>query len=169
LLNQLYKNGALCFAISFKLVEYLSSICKDRTPVIHLPISVDVDFINLFKKNRSLNVAQQSIKIFYGGSFGFKDGFEYLIKGFELACESNNNIELILTGKVSKQMMDKVQLLIFSSKRHQQIKFLGCLSDTDYYDTMVNSDILCMTRTNSKYSNFGFPFKLGEYLVLCHG
>ena len=29
---------------------------------------------------------------------------------------------------------------------------------------MKECDILCMTRTNSRFANFGFPFKLSEYL-----
>jgi glycosyltransferase involved in cell wall biosynthesis len=163
LLNQLYKCGSLCFAISSNLVAFCNSICKNRIPVVHLPISVDVEFINTFKKNR--DKSNSKIRIFYGGSFGHKDGMDLLIKGFELACERNSMIELVLTGIISKEMEGIVDKLIYDSKWNNQIKYMGCLSVHDYFETMVNSDILCMTRVNTPYANAGFPFKLGEYLA----
>ena len=165
LLKQLYKNGSLCFGISTGLVEFCRKICIDKIPVIHLPISVDVEYVKKFKQTGKTISEPEKIQVFYGGSFGFKDGFEYLLKGFELACEQNENIQLILTGKVSKQMEDKVQTLINSSKYHKRIIFLGCLSTEEYFTTMANADILCMCRINNEYANFGFPFKLGEYLA----
>lgn len=164
MLNQLHKNGSLCFGISSGLCKILNIICVNKISVVHLPICIDVDYVSSFKKEKGV-VSEKKIKMFYGGSFGFKDGFEFLINGFELACERQENIELILTGKISKQMDGKVQSLIASSKFSQRIKFLGCLSSSEYYSTMVNSDILCMTRINSEYANLGFPFKLGEYLA----
>jgi len=160
---QLYKNGSLCIGISTQLVNYLENKCKGRVKVIFVPICIDVEKINSFKIKREENLGK--IKIFYGGSFGFKDGFEFLLKGFEQACENNSNLELTLTGKISKQMDGKVQSLITASKWKDRIRFLGCLSEIDFYSTMVNSDILCMTRVNSAYANYGFPFKLSEYLA----
>jgi glycosyltransferase involved in cell wall biosynthesis len=82
-----------------------------------------------------------------------------------MACERELNIELILTGKISKQMDGEVQSLISSSNWNERIKYLGFLSLTDYLNVMVNSDILCMCRIDNEFSNFGFPFKLGEYLA----
>lgn len=163
LINQLYKTGSLCFAISSDLVTFCQSICKNRIPVIHLPISVDVEFVNSFKKNKDR--INGRTKIFYGGSFGLKDGIPYLLKGFDLACENNSEMELVLTGKISKQMDGVVQKLISESKWHNRINYLGCLPVQKYFETMVNSDILCMTRVNTVYANAGFPFKLGEYMA----
>lgn len=164
LLNQLYKTGSLCFAISTNLVTFCKTICKNRIPVIHLPISVDVEFVNSFRM-KSIDGNNTKIKIFYGGSFGLKDGINFLLKGFELACEYNSEIELILTGKISKQIDGIIQMLISESKWVNRINYMGCLSISKYFETMVNSDILCMTRVNTIYANAGFPFKLGEYLA----
>ncbi len=162
LLRQLYKNGDLCFGISKNLVNFLKKICKDKVPVVHLPISVNIESIESFVKPSKDNC---SIKIFYGGSFGYKDGIDILIKGFELACDNHKNIELLLTGKISKEMKDELPLIIKNSKWSERIHFLGLLSINNYYDTMVNSDILCVPRVNSEYANAGFPFKLGEFLA----
>lgn len=162
LLNQIYKTGSLCFAISSELVDYCRAICKNRIPVVHLPISVDVEYVHSFKNNNKDNA---KIRIFYGGSFGLKDGVNLLLKGFEAACESNSEIELVLTGKISKQMDGIIQDLISESKWNTRINYMGCLSVSEYFETMVNSEILCMTRINTAFANAGFPFKLGEYLA----
>ena len=165
LLKQLYKNGSRCFAISTGLVDYCNKICNDKIPVIHLPISIDIDYITGFKSEIKPDTNQNRIQAFYGGSFGEKDGFVYLLRGFELACEQNGTIDLILTGEVSKATVSKVQLLIASSKYKDRIKYLGLLPTTEYFTAMANADILCMCRINSEYANYGFPFKLGEYLA----
>jgi glycosyltransferase involved in cell wall biosynthesis len=162
LLKQLYKNGSMCFAISTNLVDFCKTICNNKIPVIHLPISVNVEYV---KKINKINKEKDRIQVFHGGSFGFKDGFEYLLKGFELACERNDKIELILTGKVGRQMEGKVNSLIASSKWKEHIKFLGYLTINEYFTAMVNADILCICRINSEFANYGFPFKLGEYLA----
>jgi glycosyltransferase involved in cell wall biosynthesis len=165
LLKQLYKNGSMIVAISTSLVDFFKTICNNKIPVIHLPVSINVEYVNSFNNKDKTKADQKRIQVFYGGSFGTKDGFEYLIKGFELACEHNNAIDLILTGMVCKEMEVKVQSLITSSKWGENIKYLGCLSTTDYFTIMANADILCACRVNNKYANYGFPFKLGEYLA----
>lgn len=162
MLKQIPKLGNLCFAISHTLVEYCSQICRDIIPVVHLPISVNEEYVSSFKKEKNKD---DIIRVFYGGSFGFKDGIDLLIQGFSKAALKLNDIELILTGKVSKQMQDSLNALIQQSPVMDRIHYLGCLTIEQYYETMVNMDILCMTRVNSDYANAGFPFKLGEYLA----
>jgi hypothetical protein len=49
ILKQLYKTGTLCFAISISLCKYLEDICHNKIPIIHLPISVDVEQVGSFK------------------------------------------------------------------------------------------------------------------------
>lgn len=162
LLSQLNNKGSFCFAISKGLTDFLKLISAH---VIYLPISVNVEYVSNFKNWGKIVSDQTKVQVFYGGSFGFKDGFEYILKGFELACKSNDSIELILTGKEGKQMKGKVQSLIDSSKFKDRISFLGLLSTQEYFETMANADILCICRINSEYANYGFPFKLGEYLA----
>ena len=55
-----------------------------------------------------------------------------------------------------------MEILIKSSRN---IHYVGLVPDVEFYQFLVNADILLMTRINSKYANAGFPFKLGEYLA----
>jgi glycosyltransferase involved in cell wall biosynthesis len=154
--------GSKCFAISYKLVDFCNQLCKRKIPIVLLPISVNIEKIHLHKNT---NKKKEKIQVFYGGSFGSKDGIDYLLDGFEQVCKQLENIELLLTGKANyrdeKHFLQKIE----NSRIKEKIKYLGCLSYEDYLSIMANADILCMVRVNNQYANTGFPFKLGEYLA----
>jgi glycosyltransferase involved in cell wall biosynthesis len=162
LLHRIPQIGSMCFGISSALVDFCNDVCKGQIPVIHLPISVNEQHIKSFKKESE---KKSTIRVFYGGSFGPKDGIPLLIEGFSRAAEKRQYMELILTGAVSRHLKDSLQILIENSKAKEKIHFLGCLPTDAFYSTMVDADILCMLRVGSEYANAGFPFKLGEYLA----
>jgi len=85
-----------------------------------------------------------------------------LIEAFTIVYKSNKNINLFLTGKGEKNNINKVLKKI---NKKEGIKYLGYLSDNDFYRFIQDSDILCMVRTKSNFADAGFPFKLGEYLA----
>lgn len=156
------KIGSICFVISSQLESYYKKVINNKIPVFLLPICVNIDQVQRYKDTNKKN---QKIKMFYGGSFGHKDGIKYLLEGFSIACQNVNNLELLLTGRASKTDEKIVKDLINKSECRDKITYLGCLSTEDYFKTMANSDILCMVRVNSSFANAGFPFKLGEYLA----
>jgi len=155
----LYSNGI--FAISNSLKEKFLEITKGEIPLMYLPITVNFDPFKEVRNQENNNI----IKIFYGGSFGEKDGLIYLLKAFEIITECHSNIELILTGKPAKNGMNSILDVINNSNIKSKIHYLGYLEDNQYYETLQNCDIFCMTRINSRYANAGFPFKLGEMLA----
>lgn len=100
------------------------------------------------------------IKILYSGTYALKDGVSFLIEGVEKAVQAGCKCELILVGKGRARDMTFLDRI----KCFSWIKYLGFISDEELYTKMRECDILAMTRTNSKFANFGFPFKLSEYL-----
>ena len=156
------KLADIIFVISTSLEEYVANLCKRKIPIYLLPISVDVEIIGTYKDNNLSNIGSQ-IKVFYGGSFGDKDGFPLLLEAFKRAREKNPHLKLILTGKVSKESERIVSLLL--SENDLDVQYLGCLPIDNYYSTMANCDIMCMIRVGSEFANAGFPFKLGEFLA----
>lgn len=156
------KWGSVCFGISEYIVNLFTKVCENKVPVYFLPICVDIKKIRQYK---NLPKDDAVISVFYGGSFGYKDGIPFLLKGFEMAATIVPNVELLLTGRVSRQMEHELNNLIINSSVSSKIKYLGCLPDNEYFEVMVNADILCMPRVDSGYANAGFPFKLGEYLA----
>jgi len=124
------------------------------------PISID---FKIFEKEIKVN--RNEIVLFYGGSFGSKDCVENLIYAFNNVAEKKYNVKLKLSGKGDKYQENFIFNIIKKSKHQERIHFLGYLDDDKYLYELKSSDILCMIRSNSGYSNAGFPFKLGEYLA----
>ena len=94
----------------------------------------------------------------YAGSFGQKDGIEYMISAFQMLNKKNLDCQLFLSGKIN----DSTKNLISNKKN---IFYKGLIPHKDFYDFLANADVLLMTREKSEYANHGFPFKLGEYLA----
>lgn len=147
--------------ISTHLVNKLSMISRGRQPVYHVPITVN---LNYFTKV-NLNIDRIGLQIFYGGSYGLKDGLEHLLQAFDVISKKHTHVQLILTGIGHALDMERVQKQINNVFRKERIIYKGFLSTEDYYKTLNECDIFCMTRVNSLYANAGFPFKLGEFLA----
>ena len=100
------------------------------------------------------------LKVLYSGTYAHKDGVEYLLKGVIEAHDSGADIELTLLGKGAKRDMSVLDM----TKNKEYVHYLGFVSDEDLVRLLIEHDVLCMTRCNSRFANYGFPFKLSEYL-----
>ena len=114
----LYTDGIL--AISSYLANKYYNITKGRIPLMQIPINVNFELFKEVKPNKRNNI----YKIFYGGSFGEKDGLMYLLNAFEILMEYHKNIELILTGKPAKHGMDYILNRINNSNVKSKIHYL---------------------------------------------
>lgn len=112
------------------------------------------------KKKDKLNL-HIPLRVLYSGTFASKDGVEYLIDGAKKAVMKGCNLELILMGKGQARDMKVLEKL----KDCNWAKYLGFVSDEELLNQIQNADVLCMTRNNSLFANYGFPFKLSEYLA----
>jgi len=153
-----YASG--CITISNNLFKMFIEFSKYRCPIVHLPISVLMrEWEYTFSKDNS------ELIIFYGGSFGPKDGLEYLIKAFDRVAYEFPSCVLHLSGKGATRHMIKIKDFLKNITNKDRIKMLGSLERCEYVKNVVSADVVCVTRTNSKFANYGFPFKLGEYLA----
>jgi glycosyltransferase involved in cell wall biosynthesis len=151
----------LVIVISTHLKGKLDHIYKDLSKVLYIPVTVDLKKIPFNPTYRS-----RAEKVFYGGSFGKKDGLDVLIKAFSKVSGEFPHAELILTGKgENKKDFNEIMELIASSEASAQIKYLGFLNSEDYLRTLGECDVFCVTRNNSKAANTGFPSKLSEFLA----
>lgn len=101
------------------------------------------------------------LRILYSGTYGHKDGVKYLVEGFLEARKRKLDCELLLLGKGNPENMK----VIDGIKNMDCVHYLGFVSDDELIRQMQESDLLCMTRCNSRFANYGFPFKLSEYLA----
>jgi glycosyltransferase involved in cell wall biosynthesis len=149
------------FVISNNLMKLITEFSKNRIPIVHIPISVRLrewDNINLeMEKPKQI--------IFYGGSFGPKDGLEYLIDAFQNISNEFPHVELQMSGRGAIRHINIIKEKIATTNCQDRIFLLGTLNRGNYIKKIHESDITCVTRTNSVFANSGFPFKLGEYLA----
>lgn len=147
-------------AISYHLYDLMNIVCKGKVPVVLIPVTVN--FARFKKKEYSI---PSRFKIFYGGSFGEKDGLYYLIQAFSNLYKRFKNVELVFTGRASGADFEKIMRYIEESGVKERIVLMGFLETEKYYRTLNGCDIFCVTRVNSEFANAGFPFKLGEFLA----
>lgn len=146
--------------ISSHLESKFKQLLNSRIPLLVRSISVDLD-----KFQSKSRYHDHAIRLFYSGSYGIKDGVEYLIKAFDIVAAKYDQVRLVLTGKGDDYRMASVMALIDESPYRNRIDVKGYLSDDDYYVEVASCDILCMTRVNIAFAHAGFPFKLGEFLA----
>ncbi len=150
-------DGAI--GISAYLMDFLRRHYSNQNTV-HLPVAFDPTTI-IDKPATD----KETVAVFYGGTYGEKDGMEFLLNGFEKAAQEAGQLELHLTGKGSPIDMKKFQALLSQSGVSTRIMNHGFVSYEEYCHILGAADILCMTRRNSKFANAGFPYKLGEFLA----
>lgn len=147
-----YKNANGFIVISSLLKELFS---KYQKPISLIPNSTPLKSINLKE------AFSKPFNVVYAGTFAHKDGVSYLIKGFDDFVHKHNfesNLILIGRGKTDKESEE-----IISSNPH--ILRTGFVSDEELDSLLSRADVLAMTRCNSQFANYGFPFKLSEYLA----
>jgi glycosyltransferase involved in cell wall biosynthesis len=163
LLNKIWNYADGIITISTLLNEKLAKIFEMRhVPIFLFPVTVD---FNNFSSTGSTRTPSEKVKIFYGGSFGEKDGLPFLLKALSGTWKQFKNIELNLTGLGDRSDMEKFFDLVSELNIGEIVKYHGFLERERYYRILNSCDIFCMTRINSKYANAGFPFKLGEFLA----
>lgn len=142
-------------------LENLLLTYTNKDKVLFVPITMDISkFTNTeFVKN---NVTT----LFYGGSFGKKDGLDLLLKAFEKICEDNDTLKLILTGKGENvEDFNEFMALVKTSKFSDRIFYKGFIPSNEYQELLNSCEVFCVIRDNSGAANTGFPSKLAEYLA----
>lgn len=150
--NKAYRHSS-AFVISNNLLEEVHSKYPKRR-ICLLPNSTP----QLSTASRTM--INEPLKVLYSGSFAPKDGVRFLLEGVIEAHENGANIELTLIGKGQQKDME---VLRFAEEK-DYIHYLGYVTDLELEQNLLENDVLCMTRVNSRFANFGFPFKLSEYL-----
>lgn len=143
---------------SFVISEALRIQNEKKYPKMHLGLLPNSTPILRKKKKVSFSTIP---RILYAGTYAQKDGVVYLIKAFLKVISDGYNCKLILTGKGRDCDMKVLNLV----KDNPNVEYLGRVSDERLNEVLLSSDILTMTRENSRFANCGFPFKLSEYLA----
>lgn len=146
--------------ISSYLQRKLEALTGGRCPVRLIPVSVELD--RLRPRGAGFH---RPLRLLYAGSFGEKDGVENLIAAFERVAQVRPGIELVMTGRGDPTRMAALEQRLATSPARERIRYLGFLTDEEYFEALAECDIPCVVRVRSDFAERGFPFKLGEYLA----
>jgi glycosyltransferase involved in cell wall biosynthesis len=103
--------------------------------------------------------------LLYSGSFGEKDGFEYLLKAFKQISAAHPEAKFVTTGKGPAALMAGYEAKTKELGIQSRVEFRGFLSRAELDGLQQRADVLLACRTNSEFARHGFPWKLGEYCL----
>lgn len=116
------------------------------------------------------NVKKQPVEqkyIAYCGSINnHKDGVDTLIRAFAIVTKKHQNIKLYLMGKfpIPEEKEQDIKLAE-SLNILDKVVFCGLVSSKELPLMLKNAECLVLARPNNKQAKYGFPTKLGEYLL----
>lgn len=147
--------------ISKALKEYYSEngIKDDKIMVSNMTVDV-TRFEGLVKQDVPRYIA------YCGGISNHKDGADVLIKAFAKVAQQINELKLYIVGKFvqpEEEAYDKQ--LAESLGIKDRVVFTGPIPSTEIPQLLKNADCLVLARPESKQAKYGFPTKLGEYLL----
>lgn len=150
------------FVISNALKEYYQE-CGIQPSKIHIiNMTVDATRFSNVKKTHT-----QTRYIAYCGTVSNKkDGVDELIKAFYYVVKKYHDCKLMIIGKTPRkhEKSDNVALI---QKLHltNNVIFTGMVSSNEIPQILMNADVLVLDRPDNIQARYGFPTKLGEYLL----
>ena len=95
-----------------------------------------------------------------------KDGVDELIKAFSIVSKKYPEYRLYIIGKgLTKDDDSGNRELVESLHLEEKVVFTGIVPSEDMPQLLKNADILVLDRPDNVQAKYGFPTKLGEYLL----
>lgn len=150
------------FVISTALRDYYISkgICKDKIHIINMIVDP-----SRFEGLKKQNINERYIA-YCGKVTNNKDGVDQLIQAFSIVHKKYPNIKLYIVGAVPANITnDDNIMLIHRLGLSDSIVLTGMVQASQIPQIMVNADMLVLDRPDNMQAKYGFPTKLGEYLL----
>ena len=161
LYNWVCRKSAGIFVISNKLRDYFISAGVDKEKVHIINMTVDC--------NRFSNINKQDTEpyICYCGTVSnFKDGVDTLLESFGMVVKEFPNIKLYILGASPYEKDNKRNADIIKKYNiKEQIYMPGAVAGDKLPQYLKNAKILVLSRPDNIQAAYGFPTKLGEYLM----
>ena len=148
------------FVISHALKTYFESIgvAPERTHVINMVVD----------SNRFKNIKKENSTVPYiaycGKASNLKDGVDDLIKAFAIVASKRPKVQLYIIGEPPAKESDNHDL-VEQLGVSDRIVFTGVVPASRMPQLLTNAQMLALARPNSLQNKYGFPTKLGEYLL----
>ncbi len=163
-LNHLIPRFDGIIVISMALRKFFYSYIDDHSKILLLPMTVQ---FGRFEKIEKITLKRYGNYIAYCGSmYTDKDGIPDLIDAFNIFCQTNKDLSLLLIGDNSDEAkFNKIQEQINASVYKDRIFCSGWISRNLIPSYLMKAEVLVLARPDNIQSAGGFPTKLGEYLA----
>ncbi len=150
------------FVISEQLRQYYINKGVDRSKIHVINMTVDHSRFNGLKSSANTD----NYIAYCGTASNNKDGVDQLIKAFSRVAEQIPDVLLYIIGETPNEQdssgnKDLVQQLHLNDK----IVFTGILASEKLPQILKDAHVLALARPDNKQAKYGFPTKLGEYLL----
>ena len=150
------------FVISTALKSYYKEVGVSEDKIHIINMTVD--------PQRFDGLSKQSVESPYiaycGTASNNKDGVDELIKSFAIVAERYPEYKLYIIGKGLTKDDDSGNLqLVESLGLYDKVVFTGVIPSEDMPQMLKNAAVLALDRPNNLQAKYGFPTKLGEYLL----
>ena len=150
------------FVISTSLKEYFVNIGVDERKIHVINIIVDG---NRFQGVNKEDYIEPYIA-YCGSAYNNKDGVDQLIKSYALIKKECPNLKLYIIGESPNKMQECSNVQLAKDLNvEESIVFTGLVSAEIIPQLLKNARILALDRPLNVQAQYGFPTKLGEYLL----
>lgn len=150
------------FVISEPLRDYYSShgVANSKIEIINMTVD----------PSRFMKIHKTSCKDRYiaycGTASNNKDGVDELIKSFAIVAQQLPDVKLYIVGKTpSKEQRFGNMELVESLGLKDRVLFTGIVKSENIPQLLMNAEVLALDRPDNLQAKYGFPTKLGEYLL----
>lgn len=150
------------FPISNALKDYFISkgILENKLQVINM--TVDPSRFEGLKKEE----VKDKYIAYCGAVINYKDGVDVLIKSFAIVAKQIPDIKLyIIGGFPFKKDKEEDYALVDSLELTARVVFTGPIPREQMPQMLKNAEALVLARPDNIQAKYGFPTKLGEYLL----
>lgn len=150
------------FVISSNLKEYFISkgVKENKLHLVNMIVSPE-RYNGIIKQDK----AGKSI-VYCGSAMNTKDGVDDLIKAFAIVAKNYKDVTLYVVGsKPDSNTPNSLLFLVKDLKIENRVVFTGPVSPEDMPQILKNATLLALARPDNIQAKYGFPTKLGEYLL----
>ncbi len=148
------------FVISSALKTYFESVGVESEKIHVINMVVDGKRFENIRKEQNT----ESYIAYCGTATNLKDGVDDLIRSFAIVAKQDSTINLYIIGAKPSKDSENYKL-VESLCLTDRVVFTGIVPANQMPQLLVNAQIVALARPSTLQNKYGFPTKLGEYLL----
>lgn len=153
-------SGMLLISESLKDYYISKGVSEEKILVVNMTVD-SARFVGIKKKTSGVRYIA-----YCGAVSNYKDGVDVLIKSFAEVVKTIPEIKLYIIGAFASEKDKEQDLqLVEDLGLMNRVVFTGNIDRTEMPQILVNAESLVLARPDNIQAKYGFPTKLGEYLL----